>query len=73
MIGPIVPHCSRCAVHVSSGCCSLEADRPRPGRIFGLYTIVTERTCRVYMLFGKVIGDDLDEPGLHFLPASARA
>jgi regulator of protease activity HflC (stomatin/prohibitin superfamily) len=37
-------------------------------RIFGLYAIVNERTCRVYMLFGKVIGV-LDEPGLHFLPA----
>ena len=35
-------------------------------RLFGLYTIVTERTCRVYVLFGKVIGQ-LDEPGLHFL------
>ena len=37
-------------------------------RIFGLYAIVQERTCRVYMLFGKVLGV-LDEPGLHFLPA----
>jgi len=37
------------------------------GRIFGLYAVVQERTCRVYMLFGKVIGV-LDEPGLHFLP-----
>jgi regulator of protease activity HflC (stomatin/prohibitin superfamily) len=36
-------------------------------RIFGIYAIVQERTCRVYMLFGKVIGV-LDEPGLHFLP-----
>ena len=38
-------------------------------RIFGLYAIVRERTCRVYMLFGKVAGV-LDEPGLHFLPAT---
>src|ERR1022692_911492 len=38
------------------------------GRIFGLYAVVQERTCRVYMLFGKVLGV-LDEPGLHFLPA----
>ena len=38
------------------------------GRIFGVYAIVDERTCRVYVLFGKVIGI-LDEPGLHFLPA----
>jgi regulator of protease activity HflC (stomatin/prohibitin superfamily) len=37
-------------------------------RIFGIYAIVQERTCRVYMLFGKVIGS-LDEPGFHFLPA----
>lgn len=35
-------------------------------RLFGLYAIVQERTCRVYVLFGKVIGV-LDEPGLHFL------
>jgi regulator of protease activity HflC (stomatin/prohibitin superfamily) len=38
-------------------------------RIFGIYAIVQERTCRVYVLFGKVIGI-LDEPGLHFLVAS---
>ena len=38
------------------------------GRMFGIYAIVDERTCRVYVLFGKVIGI-LDEPGLHFLPA----
>jgi regulator of protease activity HflC (stomatin/prohibitin superfamily) len=37
-------------------------------RMFGLYAIVTERTCRVYVLFGKVIGI-LDEPGFYFLPA----
>jgi regulator of protease activity HflC (stomatin/prohibitin superfamily) len=37
-------------------------------RMFGLYAIVQERTCRVYTLFGKVVGV-LDEPGLHFLPA----
>ena len=36
-------------------------------RVFGLYAIVHERTCHVYVLFGKVIGT-LDEPGLHFLP-----
>jgi regulator of protease activity HflC (stomatin/prohibitin superfamily) len=35
-------------------------------RLFGLYTIVEERQCRVYMLFGKVLAT-LDEPGLHFL------
>ncbi len=35
-------------------------------RLFGLYTIVRERQCKVYVLFGKVIGQ-LDEPGLHFL------
>src|SRR5438552_12371247 len=37
-------------------------------RIFGLYAIVDERTCRVYVLFGKVVAA-LDEPGLHILPA----
>ena len=36
-------------------------------RIFGLYAIVNEGTCRVYVLFGKVL-KVLDEPGLHFLP-----
>ena len=37
-------------------------------RIFGLYAVVQERHCRVYVLFGKVVAV-LDEPGLHFLPA----
>src|SRR5580698_931235 len=37
-------------------------------RIFGIYAVVQERTARVYMLFGKVVGI-LDEPGLFFLPA----
>ena len=36
-------------------------------RLFGLYAVVEERTCRVYVLFGKVVGT-LSEPGLHFLP-----
>jgi regulator of protease activity HflC (stomatin/prohibitin superfamily) len=36
-------------------------------RLFGLYAVVEERTCRVYVLFGKVLAV-LDEPGLHFLP-----
>lgn len=36
------------------------------GRMLGLYTIVEERTCQVYVYFGKVLGV-LDEPGLHFL------
>jgi regulator of protease activity HflC (stomatin/prohibitin superfamily) len=35
-------------------------------RAFGFYTIVWERECKVYVLFGKVIGV-LGEPGLHFL------
>jgi regulator of protease activity HflC (stomatin/prohibitin superfamily) len=35
-------------------------------RMLGLYAIVGERQCRVYVLFGKVIAV-LDEPGLHFL------
>ena len=36
-------------------------------RLLGLYAIVEERTCRVYVLFGRVIAV-LDEPGLYFLP-----
>jgi len=36
-------------------------------RAFGFYTTVQERTCKVYVLFGQVIGI-LTEPGLHFLP-----
>ena len=35
-------------------------------RIFGVYTVVQERQCRVYMLFGKVVAT-ITEPGLHFL------
>src|SRR5678816_1677659 len=35
-------------------------------RAFGFYTIVQERQCKVYVLFGKVILI-LDEPGLHLL------
>lgn len=36
-------------------------------RLLGLYAVVDERTCRVYVLFGRVIAV-LDEPGLYFLP-----
>ena len=36
-------------------------------RIFGLYAIVEERTCRVYVLFGRVL-KMIDEPGLRILP-----
>ena len=36
-------------------------------RVLGIYTIVHERTCHVYVLFGKVIGT-IDDPGLHILP-----
>jgi regulator of protease activity HflC (stomatin/prohibitin superfamily) len=36
-------------------------------RTFGVYAIVEERTCRVYVLFGKVVGT-LSVPGLHILP-----
>ena len=36
-------------------------------RFFGLYVIVQERQCLVYVLFGKVIGV-LNEPGLYILP-----
>ena len=37
-------------------------------RLCGLFTIVNEGRCKVYMLFGKVVAT-LNEPGLHFLPA----
>jgi regulator of protease activity HflC (stomatin/prohibitin superfamily) len=36
-------------------------------RTMGLYTVVQEGTCQVFVLFGKVIGI-LTEPGLHILP-----
>jgi len=36
-------------------------------RQFGLYTIVQEGSCQVFILFGRVIGI-LREPGLHILP-----
>lgn len=36
-------------------------------RLLGLYTIVNEGTCQVFILFGKVIGI-LKEPGIHILP-----
>jgi len=36
-------------------------------RMFGLYAIVHEGTCHVYVLFGKVAAV-LTEPGLYFLP-----
>ncbi len=36
-------------------------------RQLGLYTIVQEGTCQVFVLFGRVIGI-LREPGLHILP-----
>ena len=35
-------------------------------RLFGVYAVVEEGTCRVYTLFGKVLAT-LTEPGLHFL------
>src|SRR5438874_533292 len=35
-------------------------------RFFGVYAIVEERACYVYVLFGKVIAV-IDEPGLHIL------
>jgi len=35
-------------------------------RFFGFYAVVPERTCYVYVLFGKVVAV-IDEPGLHIL------
>ena len=45
----------------------LEALLAGMARFFGVFATVQEGTCRVYVLFGKVIGI-LDEPGLHILP-----
>ncbi|MCU0241162.1 MAG: SPFH domain-containing protein [Vicinamibacteria bacterium] len=36
-------------------------------RLFGLFAIVQERRCHVYVLFGNVVGV-INEPGLHILP-----
>lgn len=36
-------------------------------RVLGFYAIVNEGFCKVYVLFGKVLGV-IEEPGLHFLP-----
>jgi regulator of protease activity HflC (stomatin/prohibitin superfamily) len=41
-------------------------------KLCGLFTIVNEGRCKVYVLFGKVIGT-LNEPGLVFLPAKLGA
>ena len=35
-------------------------------KFFGVYTVVEERQCQVFVLFGKVL-KVTDEPGLHFL------
>ncbi len=35
-------------------------------KFFGFYTVVEERQCQVFVLFGKVL-KVIDEPGLHFL------
>jgi regulator of protease activity HflC (stomatin/prohibitin superfamily) len=37
-------------------------------RVLGLYAVVHEKRCHVYVLFGKVVST-IDEPGLHFLVA----
>jgi regulator of protease activity HflC (stomatin/prohibitin superfamily) len=38
-------------------------------RVLGLYAVVQERRCHVYVLFGKVVAI-IDEPGLHILFSS---
>jgi regulator of protease activity HflC (stomatin/prohibitin superfamily) len=38
-------------------------------RLFGIYAVVEERRCHVYVLFGKVVGI-LTEPGLYILPVA---
>jgi regulator of protease activity HflC (stomatin/prohibitin superfamily) len=37
-------------------------------KLFGVFTTVRERECKVFVLFGKVIGQ-VEEPGFVFLPA----
>ena len=37
-------------------------------KLLGLFAIVTERSARVYVMFGTVLGT-LEEPGFYFLPA----
>jgi len=37
-------------------------------KLLGIFAIVTERSARVYVMFGKVLGT-LEEPGFYFLPA----
>lgn len=37
-------------------------------KLMGVFAIVTERSARVYVMFGKVLGT-LEEPGFYFLPA----
>lgn len=41
-------------------------------KLCGLFTIVNEGRCKVYVLFGKVLAT-IDEPGLHFLPSKLGA
>ncbi|HVH43387.1 MAG TPA: SPFH domain-containing protein [Labilithrix sp.] len=41
-------------------------------RAFGIYDVVRERTCHVYVLFGQVLGI-ISEPGLHILPTQLGA
>jgi len=41
-------------------------------KFLGIYTIVQEKQCKVYVLFGRVLGT-LEEPGLYFLPAKIGA
>ena len=41
-------------------------------RLCGLFTIVNEGRCKVYVLFGKVLAT-INEPGLHFLPSKLGA
>lgn len=55
------------ALAVFLGAFLVEALLSGMARFFGLFATVQEGTCRVYVLFGKVIGI-LDEPGLHILP-----
>jgi regulator of protease activity HflC (stomatin/prohibitin superfamily) len=38
-------------------------------RTLGIYDVVEERRCHVYLLFGKVVGT-ISEPGLHILPTA---
>jgi regulator of protease activity HflC (stomatin/prohibitin superfamily) len=55
------------AVATFVGCSIIVPSLLGIARMIGLYAIINERQCNVYVLFGKVLAT-IDEPGLHLLP-----